>query len=595
MNCALCHTPNFEGVHTCSNCGSVFELPDAGATLEVADASSIPIGADFGPRYQVLSVLGIGGMGKVYKAYDRELDRTVALKVLRPDLVADPQALQRFKQELLLASKISHSGILRIHDMGEFRGSRFISMAFVEGGDLSTILKKNGRLPIERCVRFMEQLCEALQAAHSANVVHRDLKPQNILVDAEDHVFVSDFGLAKTLEPSVTGMTRTGAVLGTPQYMSPEQVQGKPIDHQSDLYALGLIFYEMLTGVLPFTGDSSYQLMYQRVHQFPKKPEIVAPGLPQYLSRICLRCLEKNPEMRYQNAREILADLKSQHAPSASLAKSVQITLPLPAKRGLLASAGMIVLLLLVLLAIPRVRNFIFRHPIKTSSTGIPSFQQGKFVAVLPIRVLGDQNSLNYVADGLAETLSAKLFQLRDVHTVSSAAIQKMRPTDSLEDTARQLGVNLIVRGTLEGSNEKLRIVVSLDDVPNSRRGVWAEEFSGVPQDLLILQDQIYVKLIEALKLKPTPEEVARGGLHPTENIEAYDFYLRGRNAMRGQLDVHGLETAIGYFEISFKKDPSFALAYTGLADASLRMYREKKDAQWAQKALSASQQAQPP
>src|SRR5260370_841644 len=255
--------------------------------------------------------------------------------------------------------------------MGEFRGSRFISMAFVEGGDLSTILKKNGRLPIERCVRFMEQLCEALQAAHSANVVDRELKPQNILVDAEDHVFVSDFGLAKTLEPSVTGMTRTGAVLGTPQYMSPEQVQGKPIDHQSDLYALGLIFYEMLPGVLPFTGDSSYQLMYQRVPQSPRKPEILAPGPPQYLSRICLRCLKKNPEMRYQNAREILADLKSQHAPSASLAKSVQITLPLPAKRGLLASAGMIVLLLLVLLAIPRVRNFIFRHPLKTSSTGI--------------------------------------------------------------------------------------------------------------------------------------------------------------------------------------------------------------------------------
>jgi serine/threonine protein kinase/tetratricopeptide (TPR) repeat protein len=531
-------------------------------------------------------------MGKVYKAYDKELDRTVALKVLRPGLVADPQALKRFKQELLLASKISHPGILRIHDLGEFRAIKFISMAFVEGGDLAAILKKDGRLPIERCVRFMEQLCEALQAAHSANVVHRDLKPQNILVDAEDHVYISDFGIAKTLEPSVTGMTRTGAVLGTPQYMSPEQVQGKPIDHRSDLYALGLILYEMLTGVLPFTGESSYQLMYQRVHQFPKKPEIVTPDLPQYLSRICLRCLEKDPDMRYQNAREILADLKSQHSPSASLAKSVQITLPLLGKRGWLASAGAMLLLVLALLAIPQVRNFLFRHPSTTLSTGIPSLRQGKFVAVLPIRVLGDQNSLNYVADGLAEALSAKLFQLRDVHTVSSTAIQKMRLTDSLADAARQLGVNLIVSGTLEGSSDKLRIVISLDDVPDGRR-VWTEDFSGVPQDFLTLQDQIYGKLIEALALKPTPEEAARGGLHPTENIEAYDLYLRGRNAMRGQLDVHGLETAIGYFENSLKKDPGFALAYTGLADASLRLYREKKDTQWAQKALSAGQQAQ--
>ena len=592
MKCALCQTPNPDGALSCSNCKSVFDPADAGATLEVLDSTSIPVGADFGPRYQVLSLLGTGGMGKVYKAYDRELDRTLALKILRPDMVADPQALQRFKQELLLASRISHPNILRIHDLGDHRGVKFISMAFVEGGDLAEILKKNGRLPVERCVHLMKQLCEALQAAHSANVVHRDLKPQNILVNAEDHLYVSDFGLAKTLEPNVSGMTRTGAVLGTPLYMSPEQVQGKSIDNRTDIYALGLVFYEMLTGVLPFTGDSSYELMYKRVHQFPRKPEMLTPGLPPYISRICLRCLEKDASMRYQHAREILDDLRSKHAPSSSLAKSVQITLPLPAWRGWLASVGALVLFLGALLAIPGVRNSLFHHAIPAFSTGIPSLQQGKFVAVLPIRILGDQASLNYVADGLAEALTAKLFQLRDVHTVSSAAIQKMRPTDSLEDAARQLGVNLIVSGTLEGSSDKLRIVASLDDVSKGKR-VWTEEFSGVPQDLLILEDQIYGKLIEALALKVTPEEAARGNLHPTENIEAYDLYLRGRNAMRGQVDVPGVTKAIEYFESALKKDPGFALAYAGLADASLRLYRDKKDPKWAQKALSASLQAQ--
>jgi serine/threonine protein kinase/tetratricopeptide (TPR) repeat protein len=592
MNCTLCHTPNPESALSCSNCGSVFHAADVGATLEVLDKTSIPLGEDFGPRYQVLSLLGTGGMGKVYKAFDRELDRTVALKVLRPDLVADPQALQRFKQELLLASRISHPNILRIHDLGDHRGVKFISMAFVEGGDLAELLKREGRLPLDRCVHLMQQLCEALQAAHSANVVHRDLKPQNILVGAEDHLYVSDFGLAKTLEPNVAGMTRTGAVLGTPLYMSPEQVQGKHIDNRTDLYALGLIFYEMLTGVLPFAGESSYQLMYQRVHQFPKKPEILTPGLPSYISRICLRCLEKDPSMRYQQARDILADLRSKQSPSASLAKSVQITLPIPVHRGWLAFAAALLLLLGGLLAFPRVRNSLFHHEIPASSTGIPSLQQGKFVAVLPIHILGDPASFNYVADGLTEALTAKLFQLRDVHTVSSSAVQKMRPTDSLEDAARQLGVNLIVSGTLEGSSDKLRIVASLDDVSKGKR-MWSEEFSGVPQDLLILQDQIYAKLIEALALKQTPEEAARGSLHPTENIEAYDLYLRGRNAMRGQLDVQGLAKAIEYFENSLKKDPGFALAYTGLADASLRLYRDKKDPKWAQKALSASQQAQ--
>jgi len=204
---------------------------------------------------------------------------------------------------------------------------------------------------------------------------------------------------------------------------------------------------------------------------------------------------------------------------------------------------------------------------------------------------LGDQGSLGYVADGLVEALSAKLFQLHDMHTASASEVQKAKPSNSLNEVARQLGVNLVVSGTIQGSGDKLRIVASLDDVAGGRR-VWTQEFSGVQQDLLTLEDQIYSRLVDALALKPTAEEAARGSMHPTENIEAYDLYLRGRNAMRGQLDVHNVETAIGYFEGAVKKDPSFALAYTGLADASLRMYRQKKDSVWAQKALSASQQA---
>jgi serine/threonine protein kinase/tetratricopeptide (TPR) repeat protein len=575
-------------------CGSGFDAVDLGATLEIQDSSTMQAGADFGPRYQVISLLGIGGMGKVYKATDRELERTVALKVLRPELVADPQALQRFKQELLLASKISHPNILRIHDLGDYKGMKYISMAFVEGGDLAEILKKQGQLPVERCVEIMKQLCAALQAAHSADVVHRDMKPQNILVDKDDHVYVSDFGLAKTLEANVTGMTRTGALMGTPLYMSPEQVQGKPVDNKTDLYALGLIFYEMLTGALPFVAESSYQLMYKKVNEIPKRPEILTPGLPPYVSQICLRCLEKEPSMRYQHASEILHDLNTKHAPATSETNSVQFTLALPPKRSRMAIAGVVAALIVVggLMAVPKVRNKFIPHKGPVTGASIPSIQQGKYVAVLPIRILGDPAALNYVAAGLTEELTARLFQLRDIHTASSSAIQKLRPSDSLEDTARQLGVNLIVSGTLEGSSDKLRVVLSLDDVSSGKQ-VWTEEFSGVPQDLLILEDQIYAKVITALSLKQTPEEIARGNLHSTENIEAYDLYLRGRNAMRGQVDVQGLNTATGYFENALKKDSGFALAYAGLADASLRLYREQKDPKWAQKALSASQQAQ--
>ncbi len=346
----------------------------------------------------------------------------------------------------------------------------------------------------------------------------------------------------------------------------------------------------MLTGILPFSGDSTFQLMYQRVHQIPKRPELVIPDLPLYLSRICLKCLEKEPAKRYQSANEILVDLEFKHAPTHT--RTVQITVPLISKKISLISASAVVVLLAGLLAIPQVRDFLFRHKSAEPTSGIPALNQGKFVAVLPMRVLGDQGSLGYVADGLVEALSAKLFQLHDMHTASVSEVQKTRPSKSLNEVAQQLGVNLVVSGTIQGSGDKLRITASLDDVANGRL-VWTQEFSGVQQDLLTLEDQIYGGVVEALALKPTSEESARATPHPTENFEAYDLYLKGRSAMRGQQDVKNIQAAIGYYEEALRKDPSFALAYAGVAEASLVMYNEKKDSFWSQKALAAAQQAE--
>src|SRR5579871_5057537 len=212
-------------------------------------------GASFGSRYQIECLLGEGGMGAVYKVYDSELGREVALKLVKPELAKSAQTMQRFKRELLLASKISHKNILRIHDLGDWNGIKFITMAFVEGCDLAGLIEKNGRLPFDQAVKFAKQLCAALDAAHSEGVVHRDLKPQNILIDQQDNLYVSDFGLAKSLEPEATMMTRVGQIMGTPRYMSPEQVEATDVDHRSDLYSLGLIFYEMFTATLPFRGE----------------------------------------------------------------------------------------------------------------------------------------------------------------------------------------------------------------------------------------------------------------------------------------------------------------------------------------------------
>ena len=553
-------------------------------------------GTEFGPRYRIESLLGRGGMGAVYKAYDKDLNRIVALKLVRPELTADASSMQRFKQELLLASKISHKNILRIHDLGDVEGVKFISMAYVEGEDLHHVLGREGRLPLARLLNITKQLCAALDAAHTEGVVHRDLKPQNVLIDGSDNAYVSDFGLAKSLEESAAIMTRTGEVLGTPRYMSPEQVEGKPCDHRSDIYSLGLILYEMATGDMPFKGDSAFQVMYQRVTQNPKSPKEVNPDLPEYMVRIILRCLERDTSLRYQQARDVMHDLEREVAPTPS--RSVQISLPVLTRTGWKLAAGAVLALLVLVFAIPSTRHLIF-HRTQTvpGAAGIPPLSQGKYVAVLPFRVLGDQESLGYIAEGLSESLSAKLFQLKDVHVASSTAAEKAREKDRPEKIASELGANLLVHGTVQGRKvqgevQEIAVIVNLDDVPGGRR-LWSGEVSGVTQDLLTLEDQIGSKLVAALELKPSSSELGRGAAHPTENMEAYDLYLKGRDALRHERSTKDVQMAIDFFDAALKKDQNFALAYTGVADASLSMYRQNKGAFWTQKALEAAKQAQ--
>jgi len=560
-------------------------------TIQMVDTSALPPGSDFGPRYRIEALLGQGGMGRVYKAYDKDLDRVVALKVVRHGVMGEMDALKRFKQELVLASKISHKNILRIHDMGEVGDTKFITMAYVEGQDLYGILRENPKLPLERVLKFATQLAEALAAAHAEGVVHRDLKPHNILVNKEDQIFVSDFGLAKSFEEGAIGMTRTGAFLGTPRYMSPEQVEGKPADQRSDLYAFGLILYEMVTGDVPFTGETTLKVMYQRIQEKPKSPKLVNPDLPNWLVRIIMRCLEKDPGQRYQSAYEILADLQGSRSGS-STTRTVQIEIPeFASRRWIWVTAGVILLITLAF-AIPPVRHLILGVKGGSGISGIPPISQGKYVAILPFRVLGDEQSLSYIAEGLNEALSAKLFQLKEVKLASETAVAKVSEKESLEKIARRLGVNLIVQGMIQGSAEKMGVIVNLMD-PIEGKKVWTQQFTGSSKDLLAIEDQISAQLVTALAVKASSEEMARAAERPTDNVDAYDLYLRGRQALRGPDVVKSAQKSIDFFEQGIKKDPGFALAYSGLADASLTMYREKKDAFWAQKALSAALHAE--
>lgn len=542
---------------------------------------------DFGPRYRVEKLLGQGGMGAVYKAYDLDLNRTVALKLVRPELMVHPEAMQRFKQELLLASKISHKNILRIHDLGDAAGTKFISMAFVDGSDLYHVLQSQGKLSIERTLHIAKQLCAALEAAHGEDVVHRDMKPQNIMLDKDDHVYVSDFGLAKSIE-SEGGMTMTGELLGTPRYMAPEQIECKPVDGRTDLYALGLIIYEMLTGDVPFQAESTFQLMYKRANEAPPEPKAVNPEIPDWLNQVVMKCLERDPERRYKSARAILNDLELQQSPSG-FSPSMSIRLPQMAVNVPMSKrvfAGIVAGALIVSSGIAVIG---YRYLHKSSAEQVAVVPQHR-VAVLPLEILGDQSALGYIGSGVTEALSAKLFQIKDLRVASASAVQKISSTDSLPDIAKSLGVNYIVTGTLQGSADKIRVVMNLVD--ENGKQIWTQEFAGLPSDLLSIEDDIGSKLMSALEVKASNEEIARVSSHPTENANAYGLYLKGRSLLSGNLDSANVTKAINFFNQAAAMDHEFALAYTGLADANLRMYLISKDQTWADKARGAAEQS---
>src|SRR5579863_1721542 len=332
MECPQCHFDNPPGSIRCVKCDSDFNLagvtmPGAADTVATGVASgwsrpnlgpqkilsapqALNPGSVLGGRYEILQMLGEGGMGAVYKARDRELDRYVALKIIRPELANQPEVLRRFKQELILARKVTHKNVIRIFDLGEADGIKFISMDFIEGQDLRSLLNQKGKLSPEEATAIMLQVCQALDAAHAEGVVHRDLKPQNIMIDAQGRTTVMDFGIARSME--LTGMTQTGALIGTPEYMSPEQAKGQEVDARSDLFTLGIIFYELLTGKTPYVSDTVVATLLKRTQERARPPSQLEPTLPRYLNDLVVHCLEIDPRDRYQTASEVLADLEAQ-------------------------------------------------------------------------------------------------------------------------------------------------------------------------------------------------------------------------------------------------------------------------------------------
>jgi len=313
--CEKCATPLPISDQTLATGGQGWSVPAADGVISATALAQLSPGTVIGNRYEIIRLLGQGGMGAVYQAHDRELDRQVAIKVIRGDMTANPEILKRFKQELILARQITHKNVIRIFDLGQAEGIKFITMEYIEGEDLQSVLRRKKKLEPAEAANIMAQVCRALEAAHSEGVIHRDLKPQNIMLDKTGRAYVMDFGIARsTLTP---GMTQTGALIGTPDYMSPEQAKGQPLDSRSDLFSVGIIFYELLSGQIPFNADTTMGKLWKRTSEPARPLADLDKSIPQPLSEIVRKCLEVDPQKRFASAAELLRQIETWQGPSA--------------------------------------------------------------------------------------------------------------------------------------------------------------------------------------------------------------------------------------------------------------------------------------
>ena len=520
-------------------------------------------------------------MGVVYEAEDLKLGRNVALKFLPQELAKDPQALERFRREARAASALNHPNICTIYDIDQADGIWFIAMERLEG---ETLKHKIAGKPLETdsVIDWGMQIADALDAAHSKGIVHRDIKPANIFVTARGQAKILDFGLAKQTPAEAAGgsaallaataeqqLTSPGTALGTVAYMSPEQVRGKKLDARTDLFSFGVVLYEMVTGVMPFRGETSGVLSESILNRTPTPPVRLNPELPAKLEAIIDKSLEKDPEVRYQSAAELRADLRRLRRDTES-GKTPVTTAASPVKRMPLRNATLALLGLLLVLGIAGI--WWLRKAPQKSASATPGVKTS--LAVLPLQNLSGDPANEYFSDGMTEEIGTKLSKIEGIRIAPPAAAARFKGTQKdPKDMGQELGVQYLLQGSVRKAGDQVRISVQLIDASTGFQ-TWADDFVGDLKDVFSLQDQTALKIAQALNLKLTPQEQNAVQRRYTQNPQAYEAYLRGRALVDFIDQPKSLEAARTNFEKALQFDPNYAPALAGLSMVEGFYYR---------------------
>jgi serine/threonine protein kinase len=490
-------------------------------------------------HYKIMDKLGQGGMGVVYLAQDTKLDRKVAIKFLPHSISVTPEEKERFKIEARASAALSHPNIATIYAIEECDGQTFIVMEYIDGQELKEKIK-SGPLPLSDIMSIAYQIAEGLEASHKAGVIHRDIKSQNIMVTDNGKIKIMDFGLAKI--KGGAQVTKVGATVGTVSYMAPEQMQGVNVDGRADIFSFGVILFELLTGTMPFRGEHEAAIMYSIQNEEPLSIQDLRPDVPKSLIRIILRMLEKDPQKRYKGATEFISDLSnSQQAISIQRKETAD---------------------------------------------------QKKSIAVMYFENISSEKESDYFCAGITEDIITDLSKIKELKVIPRTDVLIFRSKEiNTSQIADALQVNYILEGSVRKAGNKMRINAQLLDVGNGSH-VWAERFDRNVDDIFELQNEIAQKIFQALKVSLTETEKETLQANPTDNLKAYDLYMRGRELVNRR-DKKYNEEAIQMFEKAISMDSNFASAFAGLAEAYSYMY-ELYDGNtlWLEKCIECNQKA---